>query len=136
MFGILCLVVFRLVTYVILFGVNFKPLFSKTISLTSDLPEDKGTPKHRALDPQTRELPVHCCSMSPEVVRAEVEMLKTDFNDRIKQVLFNSMLCAYYMGLVPLLFAQVHVSTFLVYTHTTLFEWFWDFFSSPSMLVS
>ena len=34
-------------------------------------------------------------------------MLKTDFNDRMKQVLFNSMLSAYYMAFVPLCFAQV-----------------------------
>ena len=47
------------------------------------------------------------CSMSPEAVREEVDYFKTDFNNRIKQVLFNSMLVAYYMGFVPLCFAQV-----------------------------
>lgn len=33
-------------------------------------------------------------------------MFKTDFNNRIKQVLFNSLLTAYYMTFVPLCFAQ------------------------------
>jgi len=45
--------------------------------------------------------------MSPEAIRDEVETLKTDFNGRVTQILFDSMLCAYYMGCVPLCFAQV-----------------------------
>jgi len=52
-------------------------------------------------------LPVHVCTMSPEAIRDEVETLKTDFNSRVTQILFDSMLCAYYMGCVPLCFAQV-----------------------------
>ena len=93
-------------TYVILFGVDIKPLFSKTIVLDNSANNtEKGTPNKNSRPPDT--VPVHCCSMSPETVREEVEILKTDFNNRIKQVLFNSMLCAYYMGFVPLCFAQV-----------------------------
>jgi hypothetical protein len=49
----------------------------------------------------------HTCTLTPDIVRDEVEMLKTDFNERMKQVLFNSMLSAYYMAFVPLCFAQV-----------------------------
>lgn len=52
----------------------------------------------------------HSCTLTPDVVREEVEILKTDFNDRMKQVLFNSMVCAYYMAFVPLCFAQVCVA--------------------------
>jgi len=52
-------------------------------------------------------LPLHVCSSSPEAIRDEVETLKTDFNGRVTQILFDSMLCAYYMGCVPLCFAQV-----------------------------
>lgn len=48
----------------------------------------------------------HVCSMSADAVREEVEMLKTDFNARLKQVLFNSLLVAYYLSFVPCCFAQ------------------------------
>lgn len=71
-------------------------------------------------DASNREVPVHICSLSPEAVREEVEFFKTDFNNRIKQVLFNSMLCAYYMGFVPLCFAQVSIHAFLFKTITYL----------------
>ena len=43
--------------------------------------------------------PLHNCSMSPQVIREEVESLKTDFNNRMKQVLFSSVLNAYYAGI-------------------------------------
>jgi len=43
---------------------------------------------------------------SPELVRMEVAITKTDFNARLKQVLFNSLLNCYYAGAVPCLFAQ------------------------------
>ena len=71
------------------------------------LPVGGGTPRHRLHEQVVKELPTHVCTMSPEAIREEVEMLKTDFNGRVTQILFNSMLCAYYMGCVPLCFAQV-----------------------------
>lgn len=48
----------------------------------------------------------HVCSMVADSVRREVDSLKTDFNDRLKRVLFNSLLCAYYVGFVPCCFVQ------------------------------
>lgn len=51
--------------------------------------------------------PIHSCSVSPQLIRKEVESLKTDFNCRMKQVLFSSVLSAYYSGFVPCCFAQV-----------------------------
>jgi len=76
-----------------------------------------GTPRHRAgrgdsagHASHATALPVHVCTMSPEAIRDEVETLKTDFNCRVTQILFDSMLCAYYMGCVPLCFAQVVAS--------------------------
>ncbi|ELU03660.1 hypothetical protein CAPTEDRAFT_136452, partial [Capitella teleta] len=58
----------------------------------------------------------------PETVRDEVEALKTDFNSRMKQVLFSSMLCAYYVGFVPLWFAQntLYYDTWWVSQHVGL----------------
>lgn len=49
----------------------------------------------------------HNCVLTPDIIREEVEVLKIDFNNRVKQILFNSMLSAYYMTFVPLCFAQV-----------------------------
>ena len=91
--------------YVILFGFNMRPLFGKMFCAGSL--NDKGTPKHKSKE--TKQQLHHMCSTSPEAVRDEVDMLKTDFNNRLKQVLFSSMLCAYYMGFVPLCFAQVTI---------------------------
>lgn len=51
--------------------------------------------------------PFHSCSTSPQTIREEVDFLKTDFNNRMKQILFSSVLNAYYAGFVPCCFAQV-----------------------------
>lgn len=48
-----------------------------------------------------------------QVIREEVEYLKKDFNYRIKQILFNSTVSAYYIGLIPICFAQVSQLTAL-----------------------
>ena len=90
-----------LVTYIVLFHFQLLPLFGKGEAI---LPA-AGTPRHKARE-SSREIPVHVCDINPDNARIEVEYLKTDFNARIKQGLFNSMACAYYMGLVPLCFAD------------------------------
>lgn len=48
----------------------------------------------------------HTCPPSPELIRSEVQQLKTDFNRRIKEVLFNSLLSAYYVAFLPLCFVK------------------------------
>ena len=45
--------------------------------------------------------------MSPDNVRYEAECLRTDFNLRMKQILFNSLISAYYVAFIPLKFTQV-----------------------------
>lgn len=50
--------------------------------------------------------PIHTCPPSPELIRSEVEELKTDFNRRIKEVLFNSLFSAYYVAFLPLCFVN------------------------------
>ena len=52
---------------------------------------------------------LHQCSMTPDAIREEVELFKTDFNKRVTEVLFHSMCCAYYMAFVPVCFAEVSV---------------------------
>lgn len=46
------------------------------------------------------------CCMSPDNVRYEAECLRTDFNLRMKQILFNSLISAYYVAFIPLKFTQ------------------------------
>jgi len=43
---------------------------------------------------------------SPELVRTEVSITKTDFNMRLKQVLFNTIISAYYTAFIPVSFTQ------------------------------
>lgn len=50
--------------------------------------------------------PVHVCSNNPEAIRDEVDKLKGYFNERLKYILFKSLLIAYYSSFVPICFAQ------------------------------
>jgi len=139
---------YPLVMYMILFGFNVRALFSRLLPppATTQLPkspEKAGTPKRersqrdlmsprdslsrensasRFIHDLCREPILHACSTSSESVRDEVDCLKTDFNVRIKQVLFNSMLCAYYMGFIPICFAQntLYYDTWWVGQHVVL----------------
>ncbi|KAL1131675.1 hypothetical protein AAG570_011288 [Ranatra chinensis] len=97
--------------YFILFGLSISPFFDVT-SLPSDI-------KGRFIGK-----PYHNCSTSPQTIRDEVDNLKTDFNNRMKQILFSSMLNAYYAGFVPCCFAQsfVFFDTYWATQHLT-FVW-------------
>ncbi|XP_022197457.1 transmembrane protein 39A [Nilaparvata lugens] len=84
--------------YFILFGLSVSPFFdvmSQPASAIVDETKSKMIGK-----------PVHSCSMSPQTIREEVDFLKADFNNRMKQILFSSVLNAYYAGFVPCCFAQ------------------------------
>ena len=43
----------------------------------------------------------------PDEVRQEVDLLLSDLVVRLKQLLFNSLLCAYYVGFIPVQFSDV-----------------------------
>nr|XP_046197273.1 transmembrane protein 39A-like isoform X1 [Oncorhynchus gorbuscha] len=62
--------------------------------LRENLREQFTTPGH---------IPHHTCPQppSPELIRSEVEELRSDFNRRIKEVLFNSLFSAYYVAFLP-----------------------------------
>ena len=47
---------------------------------------------------------------SPELIRMEVAITKTDFNTRLKQVLFNTIISAYYCGFIPCAFSPSFLS--------------------------
>lgn len=50
--------------------------------------------------------PVHICSSNTDQIREEVDALKSCFNDRLKFILFRSLIIAYYSSFVPLCLAQ------------------------------
>ncbi|XP_071112423.1 transmembrane protein 39A-like isoform X1 [Haliotis cracherodii] len=96
---------YPLATYLILFGPTLKPLYQRQHAWPRTATYgDKSVAKHRPLERES--VLYHNCTLTPDIVREEVEALKNDFNNRVKQVLFNSMLTAYYMAFVPLCFAQ------------------------------
>lgn len=45
--------------------------------------------------------------LGPDGVRKEVDILISDLIVRLKQLLFNSLFCAYYVGFIPMQFADV-----------------------------
>lgn len=53
--------------------------------------------------------PLHACTSVAGDIRQEVGKLKSNFNSRLKQILFSSVLNAYYAGFVPCCFAQVNL---------------------------
>jgi hypothetical protein len=96
--------IYRMLTYVLMFGPTIKPLYHKMYVWPAPV-SDRLIPRYRNKDLEF--ILFHNCSMNPDIVRQEVEVLKKDFNQRIKQILFNSLLTAYYMTFIPLCFAQV-----------------------------
>ncbi|CAG4935412.1 unnamed protein product [Parnassius apollo] len=53
--------------------------------------------------------PLHCCSHDPQHARNEADTLTADFNLRLKKILFNSVLGAYYTSFVPCCFAPTYL---------------------------
>ncbi|XP_060801363.1 transmembrane protein 39A isoform X2 [Amyelois transitella] len=81
--------------------------------------------------------PMHCCSHDPQQVRAEVEVLRQDFNLRVKKILFNSIVGAYYSSFIPCCFAQSYLY-YDVYASSqqTVFVWVGLFGRYASQLLS
>lgn len=61
------------------------------------------------LELNTSDPPLHCCSHDATQVRAEVDALRQDFNVRMKKIIFNSVVGAYYSSFIPCCFAQAYV---------------------------
>ena len=51
---------------------------------------------------------------TPNEIRNEVDILISDLIVRLKQLMFNSLLCAYYVGFIPMLFAEVSTHTIIM----------------------
>lgn len=117
----------RLVMYLFTFGFTLDPQGSKVMLKLSPHQElsplsqlqllqtsllDKGVMVNGSAK---QEIPApQPCSLPPDAVRYETECLRTDFNLRIKQVLFQSLVCAYYVGFIPMKFSEVRVTCFCV----------------------
>ncbi|KAG4075597.1 hypothetical protein HA402_003422 [Bradysia odoriphaga] len=82
---------YPIIVYVITFGFDIEP-FLRTV-FEGDSVYMNGTP-------------LHCCSTNPSMIRAEIAALKKDFNNRFKQVIFTTLLNAYYASVIPCCFAQ------------------------------
>lgn len=107
-----------MLTYILMFGPTIKPLYHKM----SVWPAPVSDRPMQRRNKDTDFILFHNCSMNPDIIRQEVEILKKDFNHRIRQILFNSLLTAYYMTFVPLCFAQntLYYDTWWVGQHVCL----------------
>lgn len=83
---------YPLIVYVITFGMQIEP-FLRTIFETESSTYFNG-------------IPSHSCSTNPMLIRSEIDVLRTDYNNRFKQVVFTSLLNAYYAAFIPCCFAQ------------------------------
>lgn len=86
---------YPLIVYFITFGFRFEP-FLRTTFESKQVAYLNGSP-------------LHCCSTNPFIIRDEVESLKCDYNNRFKQVIFTTLINAYYAGFIPCCFAQSYL---------------------------
>lgn len=79
----------------------------------------------------------HVCSVNVEQIRDEVEKLKTIFNERLKFILFRSLLLAYYSSFVPLSFVQTELFYDVTWTaQHVVITWLSSFLMLTSHLYS
>lgn len=98
----------RLISYFLLYGLTLD--FNMTL-FSQLAPPAKGSKEELLWNGITMLTPAkHKCSHVPNEIRQEADLLKMDFNSRVKSVLFNSMVCAYYVGFVPICFLQVTIT--------------------------
>ncbi|XP_068147499.1 transmembrane protein 39A [Drosophila tropicalis] len=82
---------YPVLVYLLIFGFQLEPFLRTRFELPGVYIND---------------LPVHSCTTNPQQIREEIETLRHDFNKRFKQLIFTSMLNAYYSGLVPCFLAM------------------------------
>ncbi|XP_054165554.1 transmembrane protein 39A-B-like [Oppia nitens] len=81
--------------------------------------------------------PTHTCTTNAELIREEVDRLKTSFNERLKFILFRSLLIAYYSSFVNLCFApnQLYYDMSWTAQHVVI-SWMTSFLMLTSHLYS
>lgn len=78
-------------------------VISELLSNTSGMTDDTVS----SLTALSNELQSLLLPATPTEIRTEVDLLLGDLLTRIKQLMFNSLLCAYYVGFIPILFTEV-----------------------------
>lgn len=78
---------------------------STSTSISSPSSPTKSSPANGHLHQQQQQ-PIHCCSSNTTHIREEIERLRTIFNNRLKYIVFKSLLMAYYSCIVPLMLVQ------------------------------
>ncbi|XP_067627803.1 transmembrane protein 39A [Eurosta solidaginis] len=102
------LLVYPLVIYLLVFGFQIESFLRSSCELEGSY---------------FNGMPMHCCSSCPNTIRDEIDVLKNDFNIRFKQIVFTSLLNAYYAGLVPCFFAvSIYYNIMWTYQHA-FFVW-------------
>ena len=114
---------FRVVLYFILFGFAGEPF----LELLPECAENStSNSSNRIKIFQDKSGVFHCSTsnlsptpINPDMVRQEVQLLKSDFNARLKQVLYNAMVSTYYACFIPCCFAPsaLNYETAWVFRH-------------------
>lgn len=117
---------YRVLLYFLLFGLAGEPF----LELLPNLAEANANSRIKIF--QDNDGVYHCSALmtnytvpmpiSPETVRQEVQVLKHDFNNRLKQLLFNTLVSTYYTTFIPCVFTPSALSfeTAWVFRHGLL----------------
>ncbi|KAK9700324.1 putative transmembrane protein [Popillia japonica] len=99
----ICYLCYPIIVYAILFGFTIAPFFEAITWNQGEKP------------------PLHACSTNAADIRSEVENLKMNFNNRLKQILFSSVFNACYAGFIPCCFVQnfVYYDVYWATQHVT-----------------
>lgn len=102
--GIMC-VSYPLVIYVLMYFPNLLSRYESYKAVDLEMIRDIFASLIRPTEFSDQQ-PTHACSSSTTHIREEVERLKTAFNERLKFILFRSLLIAYFSSFVPLCLVQ------------------------------
>lgn len=106
--GILC-IGYPLIIYLLMYFPNLLQAYESSRESSSKVNVTKLL-EASVLPPRfSTEPPVHVCSSNADHIREEVDTLKSSFNDRLKFILFRSLIVAYYASFVPLCLCQSHL---------------------------
>lgn len=98
---------YPVVIYLVMFGLAVKPLYQRYQAWPRPTLMIDRQPTGPLRFKVREDVPLgHTCTLTPDIVRDEVDVLKKDFNMRLKQILFNSLTTSFYATGVPVWFSQ------------------------------
>ncbi|XP_037893923.1 transmembrane protein 39A-B-like [Glossina fuscipes] len=102
----ICLLIYLFVVYYLIFGLKIGPFLRFICEIRGAF---------------FNALPSHCCAVQAQAIRDEIELLRNDFNNRLKQIIFTSVFNAYYAGFLPCFFATaIHYNVWCCMQHIIL----------------